>query len=1310
MLGAVGMDMPIGGGGGDIWSTGAFASFESSLKDLLDSGDYTLDQLLAEDELLQELRGCHQPLMAYFSTEQAVAKLVQYVILAPTPSPAPTQLLTKENDANAAQPPPKTTTPPLEVDAERTGFPNNTASATTANGPSIEAGAADDWLGLLHPNHLETNVYNNGDSNATKTKNISDDELLHQQHQRHIRFPYMACEIICCEIPGVIDTLVDGYCDIAVPSSSVSNSNNNNNKDAISSFCAENDTNNSIMERSTGSPTKTTNDDDNAQSPPRTTTDITEIVTSGSQGDMVEVIAVSMPEASSLDSTNNNDDDDDGEEDAGNAEEKWSPNAPQSSPPQRVRILDVLFSFLYDTPVGELDDYRAGYFDKVLTVLFRKRPVELTMYINEGGARGRPALIQSMLNHLYSHSIMQIAQRLLLPQRPVDESQQQQQQLLQMQMQQQQDGGDEIIAGNDDEDEAREIEVQCDWGSSPEVLDMLLDTLVGPSRDSSSTDGNPGYDEDRILDLSLNASEVLITIIQNSMLSSATMLALTSGDSVARIVDAATKLPDPNYFTPHESLLTSALNVLESLVLQLGGYGAVGTMSLMPEEELALQQQEELVMSQIGQLQTQEEPTADDIFAEDPPEAMKARISSISLDAQQVLDDGLKDSVGAKHLISDLGTMLLHLPLLLERLYGLLHHPSTKTWVSPMQFSPSNPQQLLGNSRLRIVRVLESLVLLGDPDVDSRLVQSDCLETCLDFFWEFQWCSMLHQSVANLLVHVFEGQNARFEMQEYFLVKCNLLGRLMTSFVENEATHVTRRFRSPEVGPASDGSNSSADDQTSADARKIQTSDAKLVSASVGDPFTVGGSLTPVDTPPTTPMGSTDGYRLSDIHSALSAQSFRYGYMGHVIIICQALVHAYSTDQDLLDSDGPENSNFEGAQENGGYEQPRVVSGGYLDSERVNDEVDITQDSREDAVPKDDFGEPLLLFEIVHTHELAERWHDFVDTTLAAESAVQSTPLGGFGGAPEMDPMFSQRPGLADEGYMMGDDGEGPPVPPRGMLGGGDTIDMDDYDLDVAASMMAGLSLRRASPAVGEDDNSHNSGDSEKSYNSGDTASEKTAYAFDDPLGKAGGLGIELGKLTQYAHSQKEAAGDEDDGSHSSSDEEPESNESNDGDVPVIDLFTGNLNYTDSEEAFPAPEFANFADFDTAEEIAPTATANNEAFSMDHIYANEVSNSAVVDEIFDQGNHSALLLEMDDTPLEAAAITIVDDTSSEQIVPVDKGIFLVDVVDVAVEPEISTVVATPTGAQDEQATVTATPLNEGLKVLSSVDSKPEMEL
>ena len=67
------------GGVGDIWSTGAF-SFESPLKDLLDSEEYTVEQLLEQDELLQELRGMHPTLVEFFSQDESVVKLIQHVI------------------------------------------------------------------------------------------------------------------------------------------------------------------------------------------------------------------------------------------------------------------------------------------------------------------------------------------------------------------------------------------------------------------------------------------------------------------------------------------------------------------------------------------------------------------------------------------------------------------------------------------------------------------------------------------------------------------------------------------------------------------------------------------------------------------------------------------------------------------------------------------------------------------------------------------------------------------------------------------------------------------------------------------------------------------------------------------------------------------------------------------------------------------------------------------------------------------------------------------------------------------------------
>ena len=565
-------------GGGDIWSTGAF-SFESPLKDLLDSGEYTLEQLLAEDELLQELRGCHQKLIKFFKTEQAVTKLVQYVIMPPRSRAEPFLL-------------------PESVAAKEEHLNGDVATRAVATDEVSKPKDPGQWL----QQHLE-------DVKSGKTKEPEKDPAM-----KYIRFPYMACEIICCEIPSVINTLVEGKC---------------------------------VFDGDESAP-------ENGQDDP-SRPEANEIIPNASETDMMEVVP--------------------------KEEHQQQQKEEEEEGKKAVAILDLLFSLLHDTPSGELDDYRAGYFDKILTVLFRKRPEELTNYINSGGAAGRQALMRSLLRHLYSHSIMQIAQRLLLPQRPVPAEQQQ------LQLQDQQEGagagggGDEIVAGDGD-DEENEGAVLCDWGDGPEVLELLLDTLVGPAEGPSSP-----TEEEQQLDLSLNASEVLITIIQNSMLSSPTMLSLTSSETVRRVVDAATTVRG-DYFSPRESLLTSAMNVLESLILQLGGYGAVGTMTLITEEEMQMQQmelQQQQQQQQQGEDTTrQEETEAPPGVADDSPVAPSEQpASSYKVEETERVDDEEEEAGNGESLISDLTSLLEHLPRLLENLSGLLRHPSTKTWTSP---------------------------------------------------------------------------------------------------------------------------------------------------------------------------------------------------------------------------------------------------------------------------------------------------------------------------------------------------------------------------------------------------------------------------------------------------------------------------------------------------------------------------------------------------------------------------------------------------------------------------------------------------
>lgn len=912
---------------GDIWMNGAF-TFDSPLKDLLDSEEYTLEQLLAEDELLQEMRGIHPQLIDKLSTEEAVAGMIRYIVLPPNAPPPQHLVLSKK--------------PQEEIEGE--------APKDGDNGEEKE--------------EAKTTEIPENDTPEEKKEEQDKDAV-------YVRYPYMACEVICCELKGIIDTIVDGF----VP---------------------------------------------------------------GSKSDL-------------------------GEQEA-----------------RPMRILDLLFSMLYDAKVGEIDDYRAGYFDKILSVLFRKRPQALSQYINEGGGKGDTVLMKAMFDHLYSHSLMQIVQRLLLPQPPLP--------------QKDEDDDDEnkidelYIDPMEGADDGLDL-FRCSWSESESALEMLLDCLI--------TTGKIESDEgeevtERRLDLYLNASEVLITIIQNSPLTFPSLKIITSDPVLEKLMIAASCLEEGTSFSPHDSKLTCAMNVLESLILQLGGYGSVGMM--FPEDE----------------------------------------------EGDHEYLDPMNDSGKPEMATSD--TLISHLPMMLSNLCKLLQYPEAENWVSPMQFSRREPQQLLGSSRLKIVRLTESLVLLGDPNVDSLLCDSNCLEICLDLFWKFQWCSMLHQSVANLLVHVFEGQNARSELQSYFLVKCNLIGRLMDSFWEKTEDGSTGAGRLSEMVMAMKSESVPTSSVTGERGSVSSKDDVIPVSDDDVDAALEQEEANQMETSAPETMDHAP------------AQSFRLGYMGHVIIICQALVHACTSSDGTKSGDGSVyETNSEGVLEN-------FVQGqnSNFDPPKAAERSLNTESAGTEATSK----ASLILAQLVETHPLSNRWQEFITTTLASETAIQSTPLGGFQGSPlgtdplGGDPLHAHRPGLADDGDM-DDDGAAPALPPRGLLVGGDTIDMDDNDLDVAASMMAGLSMNKSDMLAGIPNDNKNAG----------------GYMFDDPLGD--------GRFGKF-----------DNDSDSSSDEESElSNETGgsggavtDGAPPVMDLFAGNfdINGRESPVGQQTAGWSDFANFDDA--------------------------------------------------------------------------------------------------------------------------------
>ena len=178
----------------------------------------------------------------------------------------------------------------------------------------------------------------------------------------------------------------------------------------------------------------------------------------------------------------------------------------------------------------------------------------------------------------------------------------------------------------DEEDDADPVNsiFQCDWSilKTDRVLELLLKRLGGDTSSFLVSYGHPvGYDtpncthgngkrlpsctttatdiHDRQLEkneqshssandfallCSQHASEILIAIIQNSPLDSPFMISLSSGPALQKIIDLIIPTSSSigikeHEFVAHESVMACAITVLECLVLQLGGYGAVASSS-----------------------------------------------------------------------------------------------------------------------------------------------------------------------------------------------------------------------------------------------------------------------------------------------------------------------------------------------------------------------------------------------------------------------------------------------------------------------------------------------------------------------------------------------------------------------------------------------------------------------------------------------------------------------------------------------------------------------------------------------------------
>jgi hypothetical protein len=892
-----------------------------------------------------------------------------------------------------------------------------------------------------------------------------------------------------------------------------------------------------------------------------------------------------------------------------------------------------------------------------------------------------PVLMCALFDHLHSHSIMHIVQRLLLPSPTRRQATVASQKSEDAKHDNHNNGHstgandnttneyahgennpseinnrfiNTLSAMNTEEDEEDDVDpanniFQCDWSmlKTDQVLELLLKRLGGDISSFLVSYGHPvGYDSpccahvngkrvktgtttatetydrqlekneqshlsanDSALLCSQHASEILIAIIQNSPLDSPFMISLSSGPSLQKIIDlimptsSSLGVKEPE-FVAHESIMTCAITVLECLVLQLGGYGAVAASSSGAD----------VVGNDNGKMVSSDNKTG-------------PRMTDYDLELHSL------PSPGSTHPstpvstpdIANASTLLLHVNALLSRLSGLLTHPTTQTWVELAQYSNGRPRTMLGASRLCIVRLVESLVLLGNSAVDIALQSSDCLEKCLDLFWQFEWCSMLHQSAANILVHVFEGGVSRMGLQEYFLRRCNLLRRLIDSFVDvvggNTTSPIAVAHTNGPLKEEREALDQLIEDNTINLPRLLQHGEATVAVSKLStikgehygsqDYGAIGEDevdsiapvseddvdsvmekecqegiiealmdLTPKDGDEVGEANKPPDYSLSTPQDGLSNQIyFRKGYMGHVIIICQALVHACNnTVSHNLEQKGDDNdvtikqtaapfpsspasldnssitfsfettaihsnshyhddefgcSNSKKRKDRspvrGGEDIKRLASSPFcnisedsptchtlLESELSSSPPEVSQlpvDNESDSPRKP----PLPINDILRQHPLFDEWQNFVTSVLASEMSVQSTPLG--------SQLATNKPNAAavssgiNESFgsdFLDIDNDGPsPFQGSGLFGRlvvGE-IDMDENDLDIAASMMEALRVghNRHRPSFGgggsilENETTGSEKISRGIANFGSVIQQPGGfhdYVYDDPLGQ----------------------------------------------------------------------------------------------------------------------------------------------------------------------------------------------------------------
>ncbi|GMF14250.1 unnamed protein product [Phytophthora lilii] len=224
------------------------------------------------------------------------------------------------------------------------------------------------------------------------------------------------------------------------------------------------------------------------------------------------------------------------------------------------KVVETLFQFLYQ--LQPLDPRLAGYFEKIVTMLMVRKPLEMTALLNKNSEQ----LLAGFARHAASFSVAELLKRLLQPYQAdyMDDCMDFPGMSMGFPPSNSWYGGDDDLLGGSGSPTAGK-EKTLSWQSEPTVVDLLLDTLADPKADS---------------DAHKHASEVLVDIIHcgtraqqsdpaspassNAPVSFALLEHLETKEVADKLVALA--VPVGDVAAPCVSSMTGAISVLSALL------------------------------------------------------------------------------------------------------------------------------------------------------------------------------------------------------------------------------------------------------------------------------------------------------------------------------------------------------------------------------------------------------------------------------------------------------------------------------------------------------------------------------------------------------------------------------------------------------------------------------------------------------------------------------------------------------------------------------------------------------------------------